>query len=302
MKLRSLLTLIRDAGIGWSLGDAPVHAAALAYFALFSIAPMLIISVVIASQLFSQTTVEAQILYFVSHNMGAEAARFVLEIIRNHHNSTSNRIATGVGIILLLYGASALFFRLRASFNVMWGLVPKTLPFHRSLLYIIESRLLSGVYVFVVVFFLIFNLLLYAVLAALSNRLTPGQSLSLVRSYSLLQLLLSPVLLILIFAAAYKYLPQAGIRWRDTWLGAIITTFLFWLGNFIIGLYLGRSGLASFYGAAGSAIVFLIWVYYSASIVLYGAKLTQLYAQRYGAGITPDSSMRFKDERPMPQA
>jgi membrane protein len=185
-----------------------------------------------------------------------------------------------------LFGASGVFGQLQASLNIIWGVQPKP---GRGILGIIRDRSLSFGFILVVGFLLLVSLLLTAGIAFVGKQfgaMVPGME-------SLIQILnsiLSLAVITLLFGMMFKILPDANIAWRDVWIGAFITALLFTLGKFALGFYLGRSGVASSYGAAGSLIVLLLWVYYSSQVVFFGAEFTQVYANRFGSHVTPSSN------------
>jgi membrane protein len=187
-------------------------------------------------------------------------------------------------VAVLLFGASGVFGELKGALNTIWGVEMKP---GRALLTLTRERIISFTMVLGVGFFLLISLVVSAALAAVAvsmhRMLTlPGFV------WQGADFLISLVVVTLLFALIFKVLPNVRLRWRDVWLGAACTAFLFTLGKFLIGFYLGTSGVASYYGAAGSAIVILLWVYYSACILFFGAEFTKAYAVKYGAGVEPD--------------
>ena len=186
----------------------------------------------------------------------------------------------------LLFGASGVFGQLQASLNAIWGVQPKP---GRGILGIIQDRILSFGFILVVGFLLLVSLLLTAAIALVGEwfgGMVPGiEILALI-----LNSVLSLVVITLLFAMIFKFLPDAKIAWHDVWIGAFITAALFTVGKFALGLYLGKSGVSSSYGAAGSLIVLLLWVYYSAQILLFGAEFTQVYANRFGSHVAPSTN------------
>ena len=193
--------------------------------------------------------------------------------------------ASIISVVVLLIGASGVFAQLQQALNTVWNV--KTKP-DAGIGEFIRKRLLSFGMVLTIGFLLLVSLIISAMLSGISKleiNLLPGFTLL----WQLLNLAISFGFISLLFALIYKYLPDVKIRWQDVWVGAIITALMFTLGKFLIGLYLGRGSLGSSYGAAGSLIVFLAWVFYSAQILLFGAEFTQVYARKYGNKIRPDS-------------
>ena len=280
VKGNAFFDIIRESTVGWSQSGAPLHAAALAFYTLFSLAPLIILSVAIASQIFSQPAVEAHVITEVDRRIGPEAVTIIQDIIQSHHNSLSFSIAAGISILFFLYGASTVFYQLQVSLNAMWDISWLKVDFRKSIITTIKARLLSAAFALVFCILLMVSLLVQVVWRIfLQQYLQPYLS-GFHQYFRLLDFIISPILLTLVIAFLYKALLQADLQWHDLWPGALVTALLFWMGQFIMGQYLSRSALASLYGGAGSVIVFLIWVYYSASILLFGAKFTQVYRIR----------------------
>ncbi len=282
--------MIKESLKGLNPTDVPVLAAALAFYALLSLAPLVTISVAIAGLVFNQAAVEGQIVTATADFIGEAAAVFVQDIIKNSLNTTTGGILAIVSFVFLLFAASTVFWQLRVSLNTIWGLMPNVEEGDHNYRVTLIDRLLSVVAALAVGLLLLGALLLNALAAAIF--LKPVQNLLANFEWIawLLSLVIAPVLYMLIFAAIFKLLPNAKIKWRDVWPGAAVTAGLFWIGGHIVWLYLAHSGVASIYGAAGSIIVFLLWIYASAWIFLFGAKFTQVYANKYGTPIVPIES------------
>jgi membrane protein len=198
-------------------------------------------------------------------------------------------VASGIGLVMLVIASTGVFAQLQDSLNTIWRVVPKP---GRGILGILRDRLLSFLMVIVAGFLMLVSLVVSAALAALGkffNYLLPVPEAVL----QTVNFLVSFAVITLLFAMIYKVLPDAKISWSDVWIGAAVTSLLFSLGKFMIGLYLGKSSLASAYGAAGSLVIILVWVYYSAQILLYGAEFTAVYAIRYGSRIVPTENAMF---------
>lgn len=267
--------------------DVPVLAAALAFYTLLSLAPLVTITVAIAGLVFNQAAVEGQIVAVTAEFIGQQAAVFIQGIVRNSSNPTTGGILAVVSFVFLLFAASTVFWQLRVSLNTVCGFMPHPELKEQEYVVTLIDRLLSLAAALVVGLLLLAALVLNALLAAIF--LKPVQIL--LANFELLAWLLSlvvaPALYTVVFAAIFKLLPRAIVKWRDVWAGAAMTAVLFWIGGHIVWLYLSRSGVASIYGAAGSIIVFLLWIYSSAWIFLFGAKFTQVYANTYGTPIEP---------------
>ena len=280
----ALLRLFKAAFDKWRADKAPRLAAALAYYTLFSLAPLLVIATAVAGLLFGEEMARSQVLISLQELIGPRAARALQTVIENTARPRSGLIATGAGVLTLWFGASNVFHQLKEALNTIWGVRPKP---GRGLWAALKARLESFFMVLTIGLLLVLSLIVSAVLAALVEllgRWLPGGA-SLWQTVDLLGTLL---VIATLFAIIYKVLPDVRIAWSDVWIGAAVTAMLFALGRYLIGLYLSRVGVASLYGAAGSLVVILLWVYYSAQILLFGAEFTYVFANRYGSRVVPD--------------
>jgi membrane protein len=292
-KAKDVLDLVKESFIGWWWSEAGLHAAALAYYTILSLAPLLIISVAIATQLFSQAAVEGKIVAALQGTIGHEAAVVVQEIIKNSQARSQSGFATTITALFLLYGASGMFRQLQHSLNTMWGIVPKAETIHQSLITTAKNYLLSAVAVLVVGFVVLGSLLINTLWLAVPQQYLRTVLPNFDDLARLAHFIASPVMFMIIIAVIFKALPKAKIRWRDVGPGAAVTALLFWLGSYFIGLYLSLSTWTSIFGAASSLIALLVWIYYSTWIFLFGAKFTQVYANKYGVPIAPGKDARF---------
>ncbi|MCB0175894.1 MAG: YihY/virulence factor BrkB family protein [Anaerolineae bacterium] len=292
-KSKPIIDLFKDSLVDWFQSDSATYAAALAYYTIFSLAPLLIISVVIATQLFSQAAVEGRIVTAAENLIGTQTALFIEDIIKNSQGFLSSSVATGVSLMFVIFGASSVFRQLRYSINAMWGIVMKSDDLRQSLFSMLKNYLLSALAVLTVGLFLLGALILSALWAALPEYYYQTLLNAVSNFIPLFRYLSSPTIFFVVFIIIFKTMPKATIRWRDVWPGAGLTAFLFWVGSYFVGIYLGNSSWTSLYGAAGSVIAFLLWVYYSTWIFLFGAKFTQLFADRFGVPIEPDRDAMF---------
>lgn len=279
MKGAVLLRLLKQTFVAW-LDDRASHmAAALAFYAFFSIAPLLIIIVAIAGLFMGQEEVRMQISGQIQGLVGTAGAQTVMLAIQNMSKPSSNIIAAAVGLLTLLFGATAVFNELHDALNTIWKVKSKE---DINVLDLVKERFLSFLIVLLLGFLLLMSLVISTALAGLGHLLADAvygskfllQSLDFILSFSVTTLL---------FAMIYKILPDVTVKWGDVWIGAAVTALLFTLGKILIGLYLGRSSVGSAYGAAGSLVVILIWIYYSAQILFFGAELTYIYANKRGS-------------------
>jgi membrane protein len=286
-----LKTLLRVWGVLYGAAveliadDGLVLAASVAFFAIFSLAPLLLLVVALAGLVFGQDQTSAEIQRQFESLMGSDSAQFVAGVI-SRASKGSGGVAAVVSIGTLIFGATGVFVQLKAALNRVWGVQIKSEKTRDTLVRLIWGRVASFAMMLVIAFLLLVSLAVSAALAALarwSSELIPEQEL-LTRT---INGLISFAVLTFLFCAAFKILPDVRITWRVVWFGGAVTALLFTIGKELIGVYLGQGSVASVYGAAGSMIVILLWVYYSSIIFLYGAEATQLSATALGWRIEP---------------
>jgi membrane protein len=264
--------------------QAPTLGAALAFYTVFSLAPLLVITIAIAGLVLGQEAAQGQIFDQLRLLIGATSAEAVQDVVQNANAQPATGVLTTmIGFLALLFGASGVFGQLQTSLNAIWGVEPKP---GRGLLGIVHDRILSFGFILVVGFLLLVSLLLTAAIA-FSGEWLGGMFPAIEMIVQIANSILSLAVITLLFATIFKFMPDAKIAWRDVWIGAFITAALFTVGKLLLGLYLGKSGVGSSYGAAGSLIVLLLWVYYSSQIVFFGAEFTRAYANRFGSRIVP---------------
>lgn len=283
MQLRTAYELVRDSASAWSEDKAPRLGAALAYYSIFSLAPLLIIAIAIAGFAFGTDAAERQVVTTLDGLLGKDGAEAVHEMLKNANKPGQGVTATIIGVGTLLFGASGLFGQLKDALNTVWGVAPKP---GMSIWGTVRERFFSITMVLGTGFLLLVSLVLTAAISALStwfSHLLPGMD----WIWQVVNLTLGLVLTAGIFAALFRYLPDAKVAWKDVWIGAAITSVLFAVGRFVLGYYLGHSSIAGPFGAAGSLVIVLVWVYYSAQIMLFGAEFTKVFAKRFGQDIEP---------------
>jgi membrane protein len=265
--------------------------AALAFYAAFSISPLLILLVAIADYLYKERTlalIQSQIALMAGHN----AAEAIVATIRGVNSSSDGATPTIVGILTLLLGATGMFGQLQDAMNTIWEVTPKPRQLWMDVL---RTRFLSFLMVLVICFLLLVSLALSAFLATVSKYFQ-GMFPVAASIWPLVDFVFSFALMTMLFAAIYKILPDIDIAWRDVWLGASSTAALFTIGKIVLGLYLGRNIFASAYGAAGSLLVLLLWLYYSAQIFFFGAEFTRAYTKRFEHPVQPRRGAVFLSE------
>ncbi len=293
MKARDLGWILQRTGAGWWNDNVPRLGASLAYYTLFALAPILIVAITIAGVFFGAEAVQREVTGQIQGLVGEHGARAVQAMLEGAHQRSGNGVATAIGLTTFFLGATGAFLELQTALNAIWRVKPKPGAGIKQMLF---QRLVSFGLVIGVGFLLLVSLLVSAGLSALDRyvgTLVPDIALI----WQGVNTLVSLGVVTLLFAMIYQFLPDADLRLRDVWVGALVTAGLFGIGKFLIGLYLGTSGVASTYGAAGSVVVLLIWVYYSAQVVLLGAEFTRAYVERFGARPKP-SEYATKDPAP----
>jgi membrane protein len=280
--VRRFWRLLKKACAEYGNQNALEWGAALAYYTAFSIAPLLIIALSIVGLVYKGDSV-GYIYSEIAGLVGENAANAITGAIRSVRASEHGTIANVVSIIVLLVGASSVFGELQTALNRVWGVEPKPGHFWRDLF---KQRMISFAMILGVSFLMLVSLLVSATLAAVTGYfeyLLPGASIV----WHLLDAVVSFSVVVLLFAAIFKIIPDIHIDWQEVWTGAIVTALLFVGGKAVISLYLGRSGVGSAYGAAGSVLILLAWVYYSSQILFFGAEFTKLYADERRACVKP---------------
>lgn len=277
-------TLFRDAGGTWIEQNAFLHAGSLAFYTLFSMAPVVIIAVGVAGMLFGEEAARGEIVGHLEALVGREAARTVEDAVARSRPEEAGVLATVAGIVALIVGATTVFAQMQLSLNSIWGVVAA--PRKSGILVLLKNRLLSLAIVLTLGFTLLVSLLLSVALRALvqyAEHWVPVPPLALTGA----DLLLSLVVIALLFAVMFKVLPDVEVAWRDVWTGAAITAGLFIAGRYLIAIYLTYTAPASAYGAAGSLVLILLWVYYSSLILFFGAAFTKAKTLASGGRIVP---------------
>ncbi len=278
--LADLWRLAREAFDGWLEDFAPSMGAALAYYTMFSIAPLLVIVIAVAGLAFGEQAAQGHLLGQLEGMVGHDGATAIQGLLASVHSKGTSVVATAVGVVALLIGATTVFGELQSDLDRIWKAPRAARP--SGLWGLLRARLLSFGLILGIGFILLVSLVVSAMLAALGDWWAPylaGWSTVL----QAVNFVVSLAIVTLLFALIYKVLPSVQIAWRDVWIGAAATAALFTLGKYLIGLYIGRSGVVSGFGAAGSIAVLLLWVYYSAQIFLLGAEFTYAYAHDCGS-------------------
>ncbi len=275
----------------WLADRALRFSAALAYYSIFAMAPLVIISIAVAGLAFGEEAARGQVYQQIEWLLGAKGATEIQSLIQASSDTRQSWLATIVGVVTLLIGASGVFGQLKDALNSIWGVMLKP---GGGIMLSIKEYLLNFSMVLGVGFLLIISLLLSAMLQAINNFMTGY--LPIPSFVAPLTAAVSFIILVLLFALIFKVLPDVQIGWEDVWIGGTVTALLFTIGKYLISLYLGTSSIASSFGAAGALILVLVWVYYSTTIFLLGAEFTKVYASRFGSGIHPSRNACFVSE------
>jgi len=285
-RAKVVVNLFKQTVQEWLDDDAPQLGAALAYYSVFSLAPMVLLLIAVIGILFRNDPVGAwsRITEQMSYFLDKSAIEMVQQIARQVATPTKSALGGTIGFALALFGASGVFGQLQAALNTIWGVKAKP---GRSIWRFVRSRFLSFALIAGIGFLLLVSLVIETGIKALSHYLQsvlPGALTVIVPVY----LAFDFVIVTAVFTMIFKILPNATTRWRDVWIGAVLTAILFLIGKWALGIYLGSGTAASAYGAASSLITLLLWIYYSSQILLFGAEFTQVYARTCRANIKPD--------------
>jgi membrane protein len=283
LHLKGFWEIIRDAGKEWVNDNATRLAAAVAFYTILSIAPLFVIAVAIAGAVFGEDAATGALTDQLRGLLGDAGAEVARTTVQHADKPKAGTLATVIGIATLLFGASGVFGELQSSLNAVWNVQAKA---SGGIWRTIRHRFLSFGMVLVVGFLLLVSLVISTILAAVGKYLggfAPGVPVLMHVANFVVSFLFVTVL----FALIFRYLPDATVDWRDVWFGALVTSALFTVGKYAIGLYLGKAAPGTPFGAAGSLVAFVVWVYYSGLIVFYGAELTQVTAEHAGRWVAP---------------
>jgi membrane protein len=289
MEKKEIINFAKEVVQEYSEDRVPRLSAALSYYTVFSLAPLVVLVLAIAGLLWANNEeLRLQLVQQIESLVGPQAGEQVNIIIDQFATPGGSIIATILGVITLILGATGVFGQLQESLNTIWEVRPKE---GRGIWGMIKTRFLSFTLVLGISFLLLVSLVVSAALSFVNNFFS-----DLLGGFGfvahILNFVVSIGLITLVFAMIFRFLPDVEIEWRDVWVGSLITAVLFTIGKTLIGIYLGNSAVASAYGAAGSLVIILLWVYYSSQILFVGAEITQVYARRYGSKILPSENAR----------
>lgn len=260
------------------------YSASLAYYTIFSIAPLLLLMISLAGVFLGKDAIQGKVFAEINGLVGNDAAKQIQDMIKHLEMSGKSTVSVIIGVVALIIGATTVFGEIQESINIIWHVKPKP---KKSWVKLIKDRLLSGSLIITLGFLLLVSLLINGALLALSDHLKHFLPAILVTFFNSINVVISFVVITVLFGVIFKVLPDVKIGWKDVRAGAIFTAVLFTIGRLLIGIYIQKSGTSSTYGAAGSLIVILLWVYYTSVILYFGAEFTRAYADFRGVKIEP---------------
>ena len=286
-RLKDFWGLLKQTFRQWSEREPFNNSIIISYYTIFSLPGLLVIIITVAGYFYDEKKITTQITGQIEATVGGDTASDVEQIVAKASESKGSVIASVLGIATLLFGATGVFYQLQQILNKMWEVKPKP---KQKILKLVRDRIFSFGLILVVGFLLLVSLVLSAALSAVGDWVSGHISESLQVAFKILDFLVSLAVVTLLFASIYKFLPDAKISWKDVWIGALMTSVLFVIAKFALGIYFGKSDPGSTYGAAGSIILIMLWVSYAGLILLFGAEFTQVYANRYGKKVRPVST------------
>jgi membrane protein len=284
--LKNAWVLLRQTFGEWSTDNAPRLGAALSYYTVFSMAPLLILVIAVAGVFLGRDAAQGKLVEQMSGLLGAESAKLIQSTIANVHRHGTGLIPSVLGVVTLVAGATGVMIELQDALNTVWKVLPKP---GGGIKRFMRARLLALTLVMSLGFLLLVSLVLSAILEGAVHWVGGFVARWVVLGY-VINYGVSIGVIALFFALLFKVLPDAKVAWKDVWIGALLTSVLFHLGKFLIAVYIGRASVASSFGAAGSLAVLLVWVYYSSQILLLGAEFIRAYANHFGAHVVPDKN------------
>lgn len=290
---RDTLSLLKESAIQWYNRDPFLSSSAISYYTIFSLPGLFVIIINLAGFFYGTEAITNQLSAQVGEMVGEEAAGTVEKIVANTYTASGITWSSIISLLVLIFGATGVFYQIQNSLNHVWGVQPRP---DQALLKFLTDRLFSFGMILIIGFLLMVSLVISSLVTALTNLISVDLFGLMEVILRITDFLISLGIITVLFAALYKILPDAEIRWKDVWVGALVTAILFVIAKFLLGLYFSYSNPASIYGAAGSIILIMLWTTYSALILLYGAEFTQIYARRYGKRIEPSEHAEFSEQ------
>ncbi|GGG58208.1 YihY/virulence factor BrkB family protein [Bizionia arctica] len=288
-KIQDLPSLIVETYKAWDASDPFRLSAVVAYYAVLSLPGLLVIIINLVGSVWGVDIVQGRLTNEISSALGRDAAESIQSMMIETQNEDKSTLATILGIVTLIFGATGVFYHLQLSLNKIWQVGSEnSLPFVKML----WSRARSFAFILAMGFLLLISFLVTTAISVLNEYITSLVPDLIVYIAFIMDFVVSTGIITVLFAMIFKFLPDAKIKWKTVWIGAIITSVLFVLGKFLLGLYFGEANPGSTYGAAGTVVLILLWVSYSCLILFFGAQFTWVYAKRYGLGIQPSSNKK----------
>lgn len=284
MLFKNSWTILKATFNGFIDDLALKYSASLAYYTIFSIAPLLLLMISLAGLFLGKDAIQGKVFAEINGLVGNDAAKQIQDMIKHLEMSGKSTVSVIIGVVTLIIGATTVFGEIQESINIIWQVKPKP---KKSWVKLIKDRLLSGSLIITLGFLLLVSLLINGALLALSDHLKHFLPAIMVTFFNLINVVISFIVITVLFGVIFKVLPDVKIGWKDVRAGAIFTAVLFMIGRLLIGIYIQKSGTSSTYGAAGSLIVILLWVYYTSVILYFGAEFTRAYADFRGVKIEP---------------
>jgi len=286
---KELFSYLKESFKEWQSDDAFRQSASLAYYAIFSLPALLIIVINVASVVWSEQYIQQQVTEQLGSMLGADAAEQIQTMISNSKKQGNSILSIIIGVATLIFGATGVFYQLQKSLNDAWEVEQDP---DSGIMEVAKSRITALGLVVAIGFLLIVSLVVTTAISAMSGWIQQQLPNFPVFVFYIFQVMLSLGILTVLFAIMFKVLPDAKVEWRSVWVGALLTAILFTIGKFLIGFYIGKTDPASTFGAAGSIIIIMLWVYYSGLILIFGAEFTQVYARNKGHRLQPSSHAR----------
>jgi membrane protein len=290
-KLRHLPALIVDTFKAWNADDPFRLSAVVAYYAILSLPGLLVIIINLVGSIWGTEIVQGKLTHEISEALGRDAAESIQAMMLETQTGNSSEIANVLGVGILIFGATGVFYHLQLSLNQIWRIKPDP---NSNIIKMLVDRARSFAFILAIGFLLLISFLITTAISALNGYIRSVLPDIVLYFAYILDFLLSTGIVTILFALIFRYLPDTKIRWKTVWIGALITAVLFVLGKFLLGLYFGEADPGSTYGAAGTIVLILLWVSYSCLILFFGAEFTKVYANRYGMGIEGNFSNKFK--------
>lgn len=291
--MRKLLSLIQESAGTFTSARGTLMAGALAYYALFSIAPLFVLAITVATRVLGASGALETILQQINEFVTPEVAYSIHQMVESYVDNAFNTLPTIISLIVMLFAASIFFVQLKTAINQIWGIGSRP---DKSVFLLVRTHGLAFASVMTVGLLLVILTLASTIINTISTFLF-GEGSFLSETFLIWDFLFSVLILTLIFGLIFKVLPDAHITWRDVWLGAFVTAVAFTIGESLLGFYLGQSTIFSVYGVASSVLLILVWVFYSAQILLFGAAFTKAYADQFGSHIKPNSASFFIERK-----